>query len=68
MIEHEYKTAEIRDFITCAFRASGLDATARSGFLFACTGFASVVGSRGQLVAALPLRADVPTATAALSG
>lgn len=67
MIEHEYKTAEIRDFITCAFRASGLDATARSGFLFTRTGAFSLAGSRGQLVAALPLCAAVPTTTAALS-
>ena len=67
MIRNEYKTAEIHHFITCAFRASGLDATARSGFLFTRTGAFSLVGSRGQLVAALPLCAAVPTTTATLS-
>ena len=67
MIGHEHKATEIHHFITCAFRASGLDATARSGFLFACTRAFSLAGSRGQLVAALPLCAAVPTTTATLS-
>ena len=68
MIGNEYKTAEIRDFITCAFLNCRRAIVARSGFLFTRTGAFSLAGSRGQLVAALPLRADVPTATAALSG
>lgn len=67
MIEHEYKTAEIRDFITGAFRASGLDAAARSGVLFTRAGLIGLAGSRGQLVAALPLCADVSAHRAALS-
>ena len=67
MIGNEYKTAQIRDFITCAFRASWLDATARSGFLFTRPRLASLAGSRGQLVAALPLCADVSAHRAALS-
>lgn len=67
MIGNEQKTLKIRDFITCAFRACGLDAAIRSGVLFTRAGLAGVAGSRWQLVAALPLCADVPTATAALS-
>jgi len=59
MIEHEYKTAQIRDFITCAFLNCRRAIVARSGFLFACTRAFSLAGSRGQLVAALPLCADV---------
>ena len=68
MIGNEQKTTQIHHFITCAFRASGLDAATRSGVLFACTGLAGLASSREQLVTALSLCADVPTATAALSG
>ena len=68
MIGHEYKTTEIHHFITCAFLNCRRAIVARSGFLFTRTGAFSLAGSRGQLVAALPLCADVPAATAALSG
>lgn len=68
MIGNEQKTTQIHHFITCAFRASGLDAATRSGVLFTRSGLAGLASSRGQLVAALPLCADVPTATATLSG
>lgn len=71
MIGNEQKTTQttqIHHFITCAFRACGLDAATRSGVLFTRPRFAGVASSRGQLVAALPLCADVPATAAALSG
>ena len=67
MIGNEHKATEIHHFITCAFRASGLDAAARSGVLFTRAGLIGLAGSRGQLVAALPLCADVSAHRAALS-
>lgn len=67
MIGNEQKTTQIHHFITCAFRAGSLDAVARSGVLFTRAGPVGVAGSRGQLVAALPLCAAVPTTTATLS-
>jgi len=67
MIEHEYKTTEIHHFITCAFLNCRRAIVARSGFLFTRTGAFSLAGSRGQLVAALPLCADVSAHRAALS-
>ncbi len=67
MIGNEHKAFKIHHFITCAFRTSWLDATARSGFLFACTRAFSLAGSRGQLVATLPLRTAVSATGADLS-
>jgi len=47
MIANEHKAFKIHHFVTCAFRASGFDVAARSGFLFARAGFVSVASSRG---------------------
>lgn len=67
MIGNGQKTTQIHHFITCAFRASWLDAATRSGVLFTRAGAVGLASSREQLVTALPLCADVPTATATLS-
>ena len=67
MIWNGHKTIEIHHLITCAFLNCRRAIVARSRVLFARAGLAGLVGSRGQLVAALPLCADVPTTTAALS-
>ncbi len=67
MIANEHKAFKIHHFITCAFRTSWLDATARSGFLFACAGSIGLVSGRGELVAALPLRTTASATNADLS-
>ncbi len=67
MIANEHKALKIHHLITCAFRASGLDATTRSGFLPACAGSIGLVSGRGELVAALPLRTTASATNADLS-